>query len=58
MPRDGRWPAFLRPSMASGSSLTAQAAKAATNTVPVVLNGDADPVKPGWVVSLNRPAAM
>ena len=41
--------------VASGSSLAARAARAATDTVPIVIVGGTDPVQAGWVRSLNRP---
>jgi TPR repeat protein len=41
--------------VASGGSRAAQAAKAATDTVPIVIAGGTDPVQAGWVKSLNRP---
>jgi len=41
--------------VANGASSAVEAAKAATDTVPIVIIGGTDPVQAGWVKSLNRP---
>jgi TPR repeat protein len=41
--------------VANGGLLAARAAKAATDTVPIIIVGGADPVRTGLVASMNRP---
>jgi TPR repeat protein/ABC-type uncharacterized transport system substrate-binding protein len=41
--------------VANGGILAARAAKAATDTVPIIIAGGADPVRTGLVASMNRP---
>jgi putative ABC transport system substrate-binding protein len=43
--------------VASGGFGSTLAAMTATSTIPIVITGGADPVKYGWVASMNRPSS-